>query len=146
MKSTRALIILSFALLISACSQDNNDKSPEEKWAAAGLTNYTYEVQVGCFCGISAWTPSLVTVTDGSVSSAVRIGDSEDVPANLLSQLPTVDDLFDRIHSAEQQDAHSIDVSYHSTMGYPTSIAIDYIENAVDDEISFTASAVTPIN
>lgn len=146
MRKYARLIILIIPFLTVSCSQGNNDKSPREKWDDQGIANYAFEVQVGCFCGIAGWTPAQVTVVNENVVSAKRLSDDESVPANILGAIPSVETLFETIGSAREQDAHSVEVDYHPSLGYPTSIAIDYIENAVDDEISYFASALTPTN
>ena len=37
-------------------------------------------------------------------------------------------------------DAEEIQISYDATYGFPNSIAIDYIKEAVDDELSLQVS------
>jgi hypothetical protein len=54
----------------------------------------------------------------------------------------TVDELFEVVQDAIDQEAYSLTVGYHAQLGYPTSIDIDYLLNAVDEEVSFRASGV----
>jgi hypothetical protein len=51
----------------------------------------------------------------------------------------TVEGLFDYIQAAIDKKAHAVNVVYDAELGYPTSIEVDYIERAVDDEIRFKA-------
>ena len=47
----------------------------------------------------------------------------------------TMDELFDLIRDAQAGGADDIEVAY-SVDGYPTLINIDYIKQAIDDELS----------
>ena len=52
----------------------------------------------------------------------------------------TIDGLFDFIQEAINRNAESIQVTYDPTYAYPTSVSIDYIKQAVDEEMAFKAS------
>ena len=51
-----------------------------------------------------------------------------------------LDGLFDEIQSAIDSSADEISVTYDALTGFPSSVGIDYILEALDDEISYTAS------
>lgn len=53
-----------------------------------------------------------------------------------------MDELFEVVQDAIDQEAHTLTVEYHAQLGYPTSIDNDYWLNAVDEEVSFRASGV----
>jgi hypothetical protein len=57
----------------------------------------------------------------------------------------TVPELFDFVEDAIDRRAHEIDVRYDPESGYPTHIRIDYVENAIDEEMAFEASALRAI-
>ena len=52
----------------------------------------------------------------------------------------TIDDLFEQLKSA-QAEAEEVSVVYDTTYGYPSSIAIDHIKEAVDDEMYITVES-----
>ncbi len=52
----------------------------------------------------------------------------------------TIEKLFNTLDSALNGGADKTTVEYNAENGYPESINIDYIEKAIDDEISFTVS------
>jgi hypothetical protein len=52
--------------------------------------------------------------------------------------------VFDLIEDALDRDAGRIEVTYDSRYGHPIDATIDYILNAVDDELSFRVRAFTP--
>ncbi len=64
------------------------------------------------------------------------------MPQSVLMYLYSVDALYDVIQGAVDRDAAVVTVSYDNALHYPTSIQIDYIINAADDELSVTASGL----
>jgi hypothetical protein len=116
-----------------------------QQWESQSLDSYTFELTIGCFCGIASQTPALVTVLDDTVASAVRISDNVEVQADLLPAIKTIDELFDLIEDAEGGGADDIQTEYDETVGFPSSISIDYIENAIDDEISYSVASVIEV-
>jgi hypothetical protein len=92
------------------------------KWQAAGIDDYSYDLSVICFC---ANRPNgHVTVRDGHAESAD--------PTKAL----TAEDLFTQIAKA-QRGADSVDLKFDEATGFPTEIAIDYVKDAIDDEVTY---------
>jgi hypothetical protein len=112
-------------------------------WQSAAIRDYTYVVQRGCFCAPDALGPVRVTVEDGVVTEAVYLDSGRPVGAfgNLF---PAVEGLFDLIRDAVADKAYRVDVAYDAELGFPTVIDIDYIENAVDDELMVWARDFLP--
>jgi hypothetical protein len=54
----------------------------------------------------------------------------------------TVDQLFAFVRRVEQQDPHIMSVEYHSTLGYPVSIFIDYHRDALDEQLGYTTRVI----
>jgi hypothetical protein len=46
----------------------------------------------------------------------------------------TVEQVFDVIEEAYRERAEEVQVTYHPTLGYPTDLFIDYVEEVADDE------------
>jgi hypothetical protein len=67
------------------------------------------------------------------------------VPDQFAQYYLTVEELFDFILDAVERKAFKIEVDYDRTYGYPTSIRVDYIQNAIDEEMAFQASALVPL-
>ena len=112
------------------------------QWAVANVTSYTFEVQRHCFCLDRYVRPMWIQVVDGVVVSAVYADDGTHLPDEI--EPPTVAGLFDEIQAAIDQDAHSVEASYHVDLGYPTDVSIDFIERAVDEEMAFQIHALDP--
>lgn len=111
-----------------------------DTWERAHLTSYSFDFQRFCFC--IPTEPARITVTNGQVSAVIllRTGQPPDSSSFAYYDV-TIDDLFDELGGALAQ-ASQVTVTYDQVLGYPRTIAIDYIANAVDDEISYEAQLV----
>jgi hypothetical protein len=128
--------------LTAACSEPLGPQQDElteavARWEEAGLQDYVFEFQRLCFCGGDTIRRVRIEVRNGSVSAATYVDDGSPVREEYRTDLPTIEDLFEEIQDAIDREAHSLAASYHADRGYPTSVAIDYIENAVDEEMAF---------
>jgi hypothetical protein len=83
-------------------------------------------------------------VRDGLVVSAVDPDTNEPIDPP-LNGFPTIEDLFDEIQDAIDRDADNIDATYDESFGYPVQVFIDWIRNAIDDEMSFQVSDYTEV-
>jgi hypothetical protein len=78
----------------------------------------------------------VVNVIDGEVMSAVYVDDG--LPSSPpLDEVPTIDDLFDEIQDAIEREAHQLVARYDEEFGYPVDVSIDFILEAVDEEMAF---------
>lgn len=131
------LITLAF-ILFSGCSSFGGTDSSEldnarASWARAGISDYDYELTVGCFCFGSG--TYLVEVRNSAVANVTPV--AVEIPANSELAEKTVEDLFAVLAGAYAQNAAVVDVNYDGGLGYPLSISIDYNAQTADDEISF---------
>jgi len=113
------------------------------KWRSQGIDSYEFVLRRLCFCA-GGTDPARLLVRSGTRLSVTDVTTGQPIPAEWAQYYPTVDGLFEFIADAIAQKAHSIEVEYHAVLGYPTSIRIDYIENAIDEEMAFEASALLP--
>lgn len=117
--------------------EDSALRRAEQRWSRAGVQDYQVVVQNLCFCGYTR--PVRITVRFGAVVSRVDAETGEPVPT-YGENVRDIAGLFDLIRDAIAQDAHELDVTYDATYGFPTLITIDYIRNAVDDELTVRTS------
>ena len=122
--------------------QDALDEA-RERWAAASIESYTLEVQRSCFCIGEYVRPIRVEVRDGAVVGAVFADDGEALPAEI--EPPTVALLFEEIQTAIEREAHAILASYDDALGYPLDVSIDFIAEAVDEEMAFRVHRLDPV-
>jgi hypothetical protein len=140
--------VLLLSASASACSIVNltaNDKAEDElreqkaQWAAQpNMTQYLFNLQVICFC--PEVRPVRVRVVSGAVVSATDRTSGEALPAASLARLYSVEGLFALIQGAIDRGADKLTVTYDPVLHYPTRIDIDYIRNAIDDELGVVAS------
>lgn len=141
--SCRLYVCLLLLPLVLGCSvlfgpEDGELDENLGLWREAGIEDYTFRFRRICFC--TATNAVVIEVRAGSVQSIVDAESGEPVDARFLTSYLTVDGLFEEIREAIDRDAHTLSVTYHQSLGYPTSIDIDYEVNTIDDEVSFRAS------
>ncbi len=108
------------------------------RWAAARPSSYEFVSSTLCFCPMEITAPVTVTVTGTTVSSRRYVSTGANVDGRFASSFPTIDGYFAVIDSARTRHPARIDVTYDPALGYPTRIAIDFVLNATDDEITYT--------
>ena len=107
------------------------------KWAEKAIKNYQYEFQRICFCPPAYTKLVKLTVGNGVVENVQYAETGEAVDKSRYEHYMTVEALFDYIQAAIDRKAHAIKVQYDAELGYPTSVEIDYLQYAVDDEMRF---------
>lgn len=117
---------------IGPCATDANELSNAFlKWENSEISNYSFKLDVHCFCMI--FEPYSIDVENGELVSYT--GNSgwghETFPF-------TIQEMFDFIYDAEQQEPFQSQISYDSTHGYPKEIYFDFDELTADEEIGFT--------
>lgn len=122
---------------------DPTDDPTTGQWPDFAATDYTYRLEVLCFCPLTG--PLRVTVADGEVTSATRLtkpGKGRQAPD--FARL-TINDL---IAKANDPAIFEAEVTWPAGTDHPTKLTIDQIENAVDDEVTYTISnvQVTPVS
>ncbi|MDX1396471.1 MAG: DUF6174 domain-containing protein [Gemmatimonadota bacterium] len=129
------------ALVVAACSsrlgpETDSLADARARWDAREPVEYSFSFRRGCFCGPDYIREMSVRVRDGQVVSAVYVdGDEPTEPAAEL--VPTIDALLDEIEEAIERDAHELLATYDDEFGYPLEVSIDYILQAVDEEMYF---------
>ena len=143
--------VLAAALAFAGCDNPFSSSGPERDleearrtWGRQGISSYTFKVSQLCFCGPDTHGTFAVVVREGRVAS---VTDAETgAPRTPNPSVPlTVEALFAKVEDAIDHDADQLVVRYDPALGYPLEIAIDFIERAIDDEVTYTASDLTPI-
>jgi hypothetical protein len=140
-------LCLALVAVLAACTKTppasaGADDPHRAAWNAAGLTNYSWKVNLQCFCPKIRYT---VTVVDGKPTDVILDGEPTDIGSKRLEGLPlTVNDLFERIDEAHAKDAVEVDVTYDPDLGYPAHLYVDISRNAADEEIDYTVTSFEP--
>lgn len=108
-------------------------------WPAFGVSDYRYRLRVLCYCPQIG--PVEVTVVDGAVTTAVLTrGAAAGSDAPDYARL-SIDDIIDAANAAATGSG-SADVIWPDDSDHPTSVSVDRIQGAVDDEVTYTIRAV----
>ena len=99
--------------------------------------DYTFVLEQFCFCPITG--PVKVTVEDGEVTSAVVLRGTKggvkkgtDAPDYLRQ---TINDV---IAEANDTESAEVVVDWPADQEWPNTVTVDRIENAVDDEVTYS--------
>ncbi|HEY0019701.1 MAG TPA: DUF6174 domain-containing protein [Longimicrobium sp.] len=105
-----------------------------ERWSVQDIDDYrmTIRLQGGMLAGHAR-----ITVRDGQTVSVQPLAPDEGMPPRFFEHLDTVDELFEVLIDAHNDDAHRIDVQYHPQLGVPMDVYIDPERNAIDEEHGF---------
>jgi len=137
----RGLLLLGVLMLLFSCT-DDDDKSENqiarEKWNSLQIKDYSIKERRACFCaGLLEWT---VEVED-NIKDTVFFDESKLYQGQtykmVFDDAKTIEDVFDFIENFDTNKADELVVVYNEEYGFPKSISIDYIKEAVDDEITY---------
>ena len=120
-----------------ACSLPNYQfelDEGRERWNENAPSHYRYVQDEWAFA--DSVGPVRIEVLDGEVVSAVIV--ETDEPAPEAREL-TIEDLFDMVQDEIDRDPDDLDVVYDEQLGFPASVDVDPIDNAMDDEHGFSA-------
>ncbi len=136
----KKIIFIVLALALAACGGGTPSEFDQnvEKWNDANIRHYRMQVGVSCFCPFAEVNPITVEVKDGQIVSMVGANGAEVLDTDpvyaMLSQYANVDSLLVWLGDA-LATADKVEATYDATYGFPTSVAVDYITEATDDEI-----------
>jgi len=147
----KKITLLLLVLTLAACSTGGGTELSrnQSKWQDAGIDHYRFDLSVGRFCLFRSQMPVSVEVKDGEVVSMVDVNGEafplDDPMSDLVLKHATIDRLFSELGSDTVQNADHLTMSFDPTYGFPTEVAIDYIELAADDELYLSVSAFEPL-
>lgn len=130
---------------IAACgilgpNLDSELDRQRHEWDALGRNSYSLVYRRVCFCPLPSPNAVKIVVFEDLVVSVSSASTGEDVDGIKDGVWPTIDELFDFVEQAIDEDADELIVAYDQEFFFPTLISIDWIRMAIDDEISHTAS------
>ena len=109
------------------------------RWRASGTRVYAMRVRAACGCPM--YGPWDIVVRDGVMASATPV--DRESQLNVIEGFRTVDELFGQLDRAVRE-AGRVSAVYDTAMGYPAQVYIDWIANAIDDEMAWTITSLTP--
>ncbi len=116
-------------------------------WDAAAVHDYSMTFQRLClFCPTEFLIPVRITVRGDTIHEVTDLDTGEPVEEPAEGVFLTIDEVFDVIQDAVDQNAAEIDVRYNSTFGYPTDVAIDYSRSQFIDDTQFLIGEFVELN
>lgn len=122
-------------------------ESNHQKWEAQSINHYRFNVSLICFCAFRDKMPLSIEVKDGQVVSML---DNQGQPITQFveefEKYNTIEKLFNIVEQTSNGGADKVTIEYNAEHGYPQSIDIDYIEEAIDDELLLEVSEFEILN
>ncbi|AKG53140.1 hypothetical protein DGWBC_0456 [Dehalogenimonas sp. WBC-2] len=113
-------------------------------WEKAGIVDYEFQLRIVCFCPYDYTRPVTVQVAGGNPVTVTYADAPFEVTTDFFQRADTIEKLFDIIQNSIDTGADSLVVKYDPTYGYPKSISIDPIKDAIDEEISYLVKYLIP--
>jgi len=142
----QAIAVSAIGLGLPGCGvfggNDELNRLDEERdlWVSHNIDDYQITIRRECFC--SSITPVIVTVVDGQVASRRYTDSGVPVPAQDATFYPDVPGLFAIAEDARRR-ADKVSITFHPTYGFPESMVIDWVNRAIDDEVTYSVTAFT---
>ncbi|HEX2202365.1 MAG TPA: DUF6174 domain-containing protein [Longimicrobium sp.] len=147
--SLAVLLAVPAATAACCCGPFGNDpyeadrrelRRARDAWERAGIESYRYELARSCFCGGEAMGPVTIEVRDGAPVAVVYTETGQPAEARFFDRFDTVEELYDYVERAIQDEAHDLEAEYDDERGYPTRINNEGSANIADDEVVYTIS------
>jgi hypothetical protein len=146
----RTVFFIVIALILTACSaiagasgNQSELEQNKEKWQNHSISHYRYHLHLSCFCAFVENMPLVIEVQEGEVVSMEFKNGCEIDPAirqDLFEKYATIDRIFAELEADLNGAADKVTIEYDATYGFPTRADIDFIEDAIDDELYLTVS------
>lgn len=121
-----------------------------ERWQAAQIVNYRYQLTINCFCfPLSDILPLTIEVRDGQLAT-ITAHDGTPYPASdpmyaFVQDYATIEALFATLMRDDMQQADILDIRYDETYGFPIDIAVTYEQGRLDDGMTVSVREFTPL-
>ena len=150
----KKFLLLILALVLTACASNaaagaSEFSQNQEKWEDANITHYRFNLDMVCFCAFRDQMPLTIEVRDGQVVSITNNAGTEvldtDPSYEFFMPYATIAQLFAELDANLNGNADEVTVKYDETYGFPTELNIDFVKEAVDDELYLTVSGFEPL-
>lgn len=131
-------------VIATACSVSGPDGEDDplarlsaaiQVWQASGISDYELAMRRTCGECLPEHALAVVVTVSGGTKTVSRASNGEPVIA-LPRTYPDVDGLFDLIEDMVLAGA-DVDVEYDGALGFPRSVSVDPVPDAIDDEFGF---------
>lgn len=144
----KKIFFIVMALVLTACAagftggSQTEIEQNQEKWQKANISHYRYSLNLSCFCVFNENMPLMIEVQDGKVVSMGFHNEKEIDSTNreLFEKYATIDRIFAELGADLNGAADKVTVEYDANYGFPVKAEIDFVEQAIDDELYLTIS------
>lgn len=119
-------------------SEQGRLAAARDRWEELGIADYTWSYRRSCFCPPFAVT--VVVEGGAAVSHEVESDPAVDPVVPEEVEILTVEDLFDEVQRAIDT-ADEVTVTYEAETGRVTTLDVDQLSNAVDDEYGYAVTS-----
>ncbi|WP_157832844.1 DUF6174 domain-containing protein [Thiolinea disciformis] len=113
-----------------------------EKWhkTDVGRGEISYTTQLSCRCPSEYTRAMNVIERNGRIIDAAYADTGEPVPVYVRDGLLTIEERFEQLQTAYENNADFIEANYDEELGYPSSVSIDQSAQIADEELNYTIS------
>jgi hypothetical protein len=140
----KKIILLTLSLILAACtaaSSPSEFEKNQQLWEDANISHYRYTLSLSCFCAFMEDMPLTIEVQNDQIVSITSVKgtavDTTNPSYSLFENYATFDRIFLQLKTA-LEEADEVTVVYDTAYGFPTTITIDQIKEATDDELYVT--------
>jgi len=148
MKTKIISLFIALVLTLSACSDESTFQRNQDKWEGQNVDHYRFTAVVGCFCPFAGAEVTYEVLNGQVLNESVKpASDRPDDPTQIIDfyqPYNTIDKVFSYVGKAVKE-ADETTIQYDSTYGFPISVSVDWIKQAVDDEMYLTLSNFEPL-
>jgi hypothetical protein len=149
MKTNIIPLFFVVVLILSACAGSSAFQQNQAKWEARNIDHYRFTVAVSCFCPFAnvevTYEVQNGQVVNQSVQSSSDNPVDEAQVRDFYQSYNTIEKVFDYVGEAVR-DADETTIEYNQNFGFPTDVSVDWIKQAVDDEIYLTITNFEPLS
>ncbi len=133
---------LAECILLSGCSNGSAAAPLEQadlllnqaQWTSSGIQSYRFTLQRSCFCSLNN-TPVVIEVRNG-VPLSIKKPSGDSVDPTPFATYDTIEEIFARVQSVLDTPRGVAKVTYNALLGYPVTVTLDPLPDAVDDELA----------
>jgi hypothetical protein len=142
-------ILAPLLLTAAACTEPQVDQWEMDlvraaaRWQGAGIDSYDFDISRLCFCAPLVTRTVRVSVRHGAFSGLVYVDSLTPADTTYFADFLTMERFFAHLRGVLAAGPSRFTAGYDPFFGYPDSVVVDPIANAVDDEyalriVSFT--------
>ncbi len=148
MKTKTLSLFFVLAIVLSACGSGTAFQQNLDKWEGQNINHYRFTLVVGCFCPFAGAEVTYEVlngqVVTESIKPAVDRPDEPDRISEFYQPYNTIEKVFGYVGKT-LNEADETTIAYDPTYGFPTTVSVDWIKQAMDDEMYLTLSNFEPL-